>query len=244
MTISRVLITGGTGFVGRWMQATKPDDIMCRFVGRDGYGNMPWDLIKADAIIHLAPVSPARVLEYAKKHKARVLFASSGAVYGKLANHHLYTAEKCVWELLCEQSGADVIIARLFTFVGAHLKNLYAITNFIENARRGEPLRVQSNGEAVRSYLYGEDLGRWMWKLLLEGEDIYDVGGSVPYTILEVARLVADIMKTQIEVWPHGPPPTVYLPNTTRAHELGCEETIGLHDAIERTINENERLVL
>ncbi len=235
MTISKVLITGGTGFVGHWMQAMKPDNIMCRFTGQDGYNNMAWDLIHPDAIVHLAPVSPARILKYAQKHNARVLFASSGAVYEQKTD---YAKNKRRWEKECLDSGADVVIARLFTFVGAHLKNLYAITNFIENAKRGEPLRVQSNGEAVRSYLYGKDLGRWMWKLLLKGEGVYDVGGSVSYSILEVARLVADIARVQIEVWPSGPPSTIYLPNTTRAHELGCKETVGLREAIERTIND------
>ena len=181
------------------------------------------------------------MLKYAKKHDTRVLFASSGAVYGGLPNYADYAYDKRNWELMCAHSGVDVVIARLFAFVGAHLPNKYAITNFIENAKAGKPLEVWGDGSSVRTYLYGEDLGRWMWKLLLEGNGVYDVGGSMKHTILNVARMVASVIPAKIHVLNDGAPASYYVPfDLDRAHNLGCRETIGLKDAIERTVNESK----
>ncbi len=238
-SITKVLITGGTGFVGYWMQQTKPAGILAGFRNHNDYAGF-WETSNWNAIVHLAPVSPARVLAYASRHKVRVLFASSGAVY-KGTNE--YADNKRKWEQECLNSGANVIIARLFTFVGAHLKNLYAITNFIENAKRGKPLEVWGGGNSVRSYLYGEDLGRWMWKLLLEGHNYrdsgaYDVGGPTPFFILDLARLVTDIIPASRRYTKPDYPNSYYVPNVARAHALGCEETIGLREAIERMIND------
>jgi nucleoside-diphosphate-sugar epimerase len=235
-SLHNVLITGGLGFVGYWMMYTKPKDIDADAMGSIVYSSR-WETLKWDAIVHLAPVSPSRVLKYAQKHNTRVLFASSGAIYEGTNN---YAHDKRVWELQCTHSGVDVVIARLFTFVGAHLKNLYAITNFIEAAKAGKPLEVWGDGSTIRSYLYGEDLGRWMWKILLEGKGTYDVGSEIPYSILQVARQVADIIPAKIHVLNNGHPATVYLPDTDNARELGCVETVGLKEAIKKTINDRD----
>lgn len=237
-SINSVLVTGGTGFVGYWMEKTQPENVfsIANYLSHEAYQGT-WEIGNWDAIVHLAPVTPARVLKYAKKHNTRVLFASSGAVYDK---ETYYAYQKRIWEKQCEHSGVDVVITRLFAFVGAHLKNLYAITRFIEAAKAGKPLDVWGDGSSVRSYLYGEDLGRWMWRILLEGEGVYDVGGSTPYTILQVARLVADVIPAKIHVLNNGHPETYYMPDTTRALELGCRETMGLKEAVKRVVHDRE----
>lgn len=229
-SINRVLITGGTGFVGYWMQQTCPPNIDALYLNRVDYFKCVWAESKWDAIVHLAPLSPSYVLQKAP----RVLFASSGAVY---EGRTPYALNKREWERQCRESDADVVIARLFTFVGERLKNLYAVTHFIADAKAGKPIQVWGDGRTIRSYLYGSDLGTWMWKILLEGEGIYNVGSDFPYTILRLAQIVAEIIPAKIEfVNPHGPE-TRYLPDTERACELGCKRTIGLKEAIERVIN-------
>lgn len=234
-SISRVLITGGTGFVAHWMARTEPKGLSVFYVNHNNYEDA-MTYLDMDTIVHLAPISPARVLVYAQKHNTRVLYASSGAVYdGKTE----YADNKRKWEKECQDSGVDVIIARLFAFIGEHLKNLYAVTQFIEAAKTGKPLEVWGDGSTVRSYLYGEDLGRWMWKLLLEGEGVYDVGSIAPVTTLELARMVADVIPGKIHVLNNRYPATRYLPYSFRAQdELGCKETIGLKEAIERVIHD------
>jgi nucleoside-diphosphate-sugar epimerase len=227
-----VLITGGTGFVAGWMKRTiLPDDIFPVYQSQINYGTK-WELGHWDSIVHLAPIAPTRVLKYAKEHGTKVLFASSGAVYGEVPNYSGYAQQKREWEEECAQGGVECIIARMFTFVGKGL-NRHSVYEFIQQAKSGK-ITVLSP-ESVRSYLYGEDLGRWIWKLLLEGYGTYDVGGSMPYTILEVARIVADVIPCKVLAI-NSEAQTIYLPNVTRAHALGCRETIGLKEAIERSI--------
>ena len=167
-SLNNVLINGGTGFVGYWMDRTKPGTGMVVLQNHENYQTR-WELGRWDAIVHLAPVSPSRVLKYAQKHGTRVLFASSGAVY---EGTNIYAYHKRLWEDQCKCSGVDLVIARLFTFIGAHLKDLYAITHFMEAAKAGKPIEVWGDGSTIRSYLYGEDLGRWRWKILLDGKGV------------------------------------------------------------------------
>lgn len=133
----------------------------------------------------------------------------------------------------------DCVIVRPFAFVGEHLANRYAITQFIEAAKAGRPLEVWGNGSTVRSYLYGEDLGKWLWSVLLNGDkDIaYDIGGIYPYTILEVAQLVASIIPTPIHIMNNNHVETEYIPNLDNIRKLGCKQTVDLEEAIRRVIN-------
>jgi nucleoside-diphosphate-sugar epimerase len=225
----RVLLTGGTGFVGWSMRLTQPKSIYAEYLTKQAYSDGEWRRNRYDAIVHLAPVSPVYVLQSCDK----VLYCSSGAVYEGQTE---YAMLKRHYESLCE----NAIITRLFTFVGLHLKNKYAITNFIEDAKRGGPIVVKGDGSAIRSYLYGEDLGRWMWKILLEGHGIYDVGSAIHCTILEAARTVAEVIPCKIKVMNEpGVPETKYVPDITRARELGCVETVGLKEAIERMVKDD-----
>lgn len=233
MEISNVLVIGGSGFVGKAMHYAPSRSFATEvYYDREQYDKL-WEFGNWDAIVHLAPISPARVLRYARHNgRTKVLFASSGAVYGNLSNYDEYAKNKRAWEQECADSGVECVIARLFTFIGPYLKR-HGIYEMIQMAKKGE-ITVASP-ESVRSYLYAEDLGGWMWRLLLEGHGIYDVGGSVPYTMLEVARQVADIIPAKVQVLNYEPA-TRYVPDVTRAHALGCAETIGLKQAIARTL--------
>jgi nucleoside-diphosphate-sugar epimerase len=223
-----VLITGGTGWVGQWMQKTRNGFNMNVFVmGQMAYNAVAWEDSDWTHIIHLAPVSPERVLDYAKSHGARVLFASSGAVYG-LPGYEEYSANKTIWENECLTSGVDCVIARLFSFVAPPKHALYEFMH-------SNPIIVRNPG-SIRTYLSGEDLGRWMWKLLKDGEGTYDVGGSKDYTMLEVAQTVSQITGAPVTTY-GGEKPTRYVPNIKRALALGCQETLSLREAIERELN-------
>jgi nucleoside-diphosphate-sugar epimerase len=230
----RVLITGGSGFVGYWMGQTQPKFIDATYLNRVQYHER-WQNEKWGSIVHLAPVSPIRALKHAYRYGTRVLFASSGAVYEQYTT---YADNKRTWEQECTDSGADVVIARLFSFIGERL-NRHSAYDLIQMAKTGI-IQIRGSGNAIRSYLYGADLGRWMWKLLLDGTGIYDMGSRFPYTILEVARIVADIIPAKIEILNQPDMPnTVYMPNTVKANILGCEETMGLREAIAKVAHES-----
>lgn len=228
-----VLITGGSGFFGHWLKATQPVGIQARYLNQHDYYESHWAWTDWDAVIHCANVSPLRVTQ---NHKGKLMYVSSGAVYEGATE---YADHKRHYESQCPDG---TIIVRPFTFIGEGLKGNYAITNFIEAAKQGKDMFIHWNGTyAVRTYLYGFDLGTWLWKILLEGEGIYDVGSEIKYTIPQVAELVSqvyggvNINKSTAII---GLGSDYYVPDITRAKELGCVETIGLREAIEMSKHE------
>lgn len=162
-----------------------------------------------------------RVLEFAQISCAkRILFTSSGAVYGnqncnlikESAMTQIQTLNetsglalgKSVAEYLLHQeylnTGLEVIIARCFSFVGPGIPlNLhYAIGNFIKNAFEETEINIKGDGVAIRSYMYMGDLVWWLLKILLDGQsgEAYNVGSDEAISILELAKRVSKIFKS------------------------------------------------
>jgi len=152
-------------------------------------------------------------------------------------------------ETLCAVYASDTfepVIARLFTFVGPYLPldGKFAAGNFIRDALHGGPIVVAGDGTACRSYLYASDLAAWLWAILLRGEAArpYNVGSEVVVTIGDLARTVASQFTPPLDVRIEGARTRGvaghrYVPGTARAREeLGVEMTVGLEDAIARTV--------
>ena len=218
------LVTGGTGFVGSWMRKTQPKDVDAVYLSHADYDNMLWESFTFSHVVHLANISPARVVAYCKRNDARLLYCSSGIVYHP-ENNTEYRQNKLAWEKECLASGVDVVIARLFTFYGDGLDDNKAIVQFKKAAKEGKPLRIWGDGKTVRSYMHGRDLGKWMWAILLRGESgvAYDVGDETPVTMLQLAELCVAGKKPKPEIIIEGgkDPMPVYLPvNTAKTKRL------------------------
>ena len=166
------------------------------------------------------------------------------------ANRETAGAEaKRAAETLCALAASDTlqpVIARLFTFVGPYLPldGKFAAGNFIRDALRGGPIVVAGDGTACRSYLYASDLAAWLWAILLRGEAArpYNVGSETVVTIGDLARTVASRFSPPLDVRVEGAPARGvaghrYVPGTARARgELGVAMTVGLEEAISRTV--------
>jgi dTDP-glucose 4,6-dehydratase len=167
--------------------------------------------------------------------------AAHGATWGisKRAAEHL-----CV--LYARKHGFEAKIARCFSFIGPYLPLdiHYAAGNFIRDALRGGPIRVEGDGSAYRSYLYTADLAFWLWTILFRGENCraYNVGSEEHVTIAQLAQMVAQCAPTDVDVTiaqaaQPGKREDWYVPSTQRvAKELGLRPVIGLADAIGRTM--------
>jgi len=169
------------------------------------------------------------VLEFARTHATkRLLFTSSGAVYGRQPPNWTHIPEeysgapstvdlnsayghaKRASEFLCamyaQQFGFCAVIARLFAFAGPHLPlDLnFAIGNFVRDVLGGGPVRIAGDGTPYRSYLYAADLAIWLWTLLMRGESArpYNVGSGEDLSIADLARTVVEntVPGTRIEI--------------------------------------------
>lgn len=194
-----------------------------------------------------------RVLAAAGVGKA--LFISSGAVYGpqpadleRISEDHPalvrepgYGAGKRKAERMCAEAPFPVAIARCFAFLAPHLPldAHFAAGQFLRAALTGVPIPVLGDGRPVRSYLYGTDLAWWLYTILLKGRPgrAYNVGSEVPVSIRELAGAVAQTQPVTIALPPGAGPAPRYVPATGRARtELGLAQTIGLPEAIGRTL--------
>ena len=207
------------------------------------------------------------VLEYARQQKVkRVLFISSGAVYGKqpLDMTHIpedyasapnslnplnaYACAKRQAENLCalyhHHYDFNYIVARCFAFVGPYLPldAHFAINNFIRDGINGGPIVVKGDGTTVRSYQYVYDLAEWLWMILTKGKtgEAYNVGSDEAITIADLAHLVSYCFDDKPEVIIKGKPDGEfdrYVPEIEKIkNELNVSEKVYLVDGIKKTI--------
>jgi nucleoside-diphosphate-sugar epimerase len=178
----------------------------------------------------------------------RVLFTSSGAVYGAQqtgdaiaesapcnldpANtESVYGELKRLGELysVCSahRFGFEVVLARCFSVFGPYqdLNAHFAAANFMRDILAGQDIVVQGDGLDQRSYLYAADLAVWLWRLLVFGESCvpYNVGSPVPVSILQLAKAIAHIAGGDRKVCVLGKPrrglaPQSYVPNVEKAN--------------------------
>jgi dTDP-glucose 4,6-dehydratase len=200
-----------------------------------------------------------QILEFARQARVRrMLFTSSGAVYGKqpgeLAQipedycgaptttdlHTAYGQAKRVSEFLCtkysRQYGFVATIARLFAFVGPRLPldANYAVGNFIRDAMDGRPVKVLGDGTPLRSYLYAADLAVWLWTILLKGESCrpYNVGSSEPISIAKLAELVVQVIGVNTPVQISGKPISGATPARYIPSVQRAESELGLRPTV------------
>ena len=130
-----------------------------------------------------------------KHKKSKILFTSSGAVYGsrnykkkfrekdlvsfkKVSTFKGYKKEYAKSKIIIEkkfkelgENGFNVSIARLFTFVGKRIltRNDFAITNLVKQAQNPKTkyLLLNSSKNVYRGYMHSEDLIRWIIKILI-----------------------------------------------------------------------------
>jgi len=212
-----------------------------------------------------------RVLEFCRQVcEGPILFMSSGAVYGQqpwdlemvpeawhggpdcLDARATYAEAKRAAEMLCaiyiKQHGLDIKIARIFALLGPYisLDIHFAAGNFIRNAMDGAPVNVNSNGLAVRSYLYASDLVVWLLKILVSGRRgvAYNVGSDIGISVRDLAKkistLISDGKFNVLGKEDIGWNPGRYVPDVSLIKsELNVSETVSLDQSIIRTATWN-----
>ncbi|MGP6192189.1 MAG: NAD-dependent epimerase/dehydratase family protein [Vulcanimicrobiaceae bacterium] len=160
-----------------------------------------------------------------------------------------YHESKRLAEMLCAidamSAGIQAKVARLFKLVGPYLPldRHFEIGNFIGDVLGGRAIDVADDERSVFTYLYAADLATWLWRILARGETsrAYNVGSERLLSVVEAAHIVAaasaGVNEVVVRTTGMKRPPVRYVPNTLRARsELDLTETIGLDEAIRRTI--------
>jgi nucleoside-diphosphate-sugar epimerase len=156
-----------------------------------------------------------------KYKKSKILYISSGAVYGKQPTNikkikesyfdlkkinyykNGYKKEYSILKKKNEKSfselknyGIKISIARCFAFVGRFLprNSNYVVGNFIENVLKNQDLFIRSDYRIFRSYMYADDLSRWLIKIVENADEkcpIYNVGSDDLISIQKLGNILA-----------------------------------------------------
>lgn len=157
----------------------------------------------------------------AKKYHpdSKILYVSSGAVYGKQPKSMTNIPEEYIPDDLSElpdgkrdyaiakrsaekavmglgHEGLSVSIARCFSFIGPWLPRdqHFAIGNFIEDSLQKRPIKVKAKKRVYRSYMYADDLVEWLITIAEYANPtcpVFNVGSDQAIIIGDLAKLVA-----------------------------------------------------
>lgn len=196
-----------------------------------------------------------------------MLNLSSAAVYGaqpveleRIAETHqggpscgsaasAYAEAKRYGETLCAsartQARIPIITARPFAFVGPYMpaNSPFAIVNFIQDAMNGRAIRVFSDGQTVRSYMYASDMANWILRMLVRGESgaTYNLGSPEAVTLEALAGEVSSQFSPRPEIHLRTDPRASHrsrlVPDVGAAVEkLRLQVRVPLKTAIERSV--------
>ena len=205
----------------------------------------------------------ARALVRNKSRFGRVLFISSGEVYGPNAptpitenyeaqfenddGRAIYPTQKIQAETMLLNDLDDCLVARLFHSFGPGMRKNdgRSFADFVWSAAKGNPINLRSDGSDVRTFLFSGDATDGFVSIYSHGssENAYNVGSEVPTSIKDFATMVATIGEVPIsfmvnpsEEYVHSPN-RVIIPSTAKLKSLGWNPKTELRSAIKSTIS-------
>lgn len=207
------------------------------------------------------------VLEAAIENKAKVFQASTSEVYGDpdvtpqpetyrgnvntVGPRSCYDEGKRAVETLLtdynEAYGVPIKIVRIFNTYGPRMDpdDGRVVTNFINQALRGDDLTIYGDGQQTRSFCYVDDEIAGFRKLMDETTDSFirpiNIGNPNEFTVLELAekvlRLTGSKSKLVFKPLPIDDPKQ-RCPDIALAKQvLDWEPKIQLEEGLKRTIN-------
>ena len=200
-------------------------------------------------------------LGLAKAKGARFLLASTSEIYGDPLVHPqpesywgnvnpvgprgVYDEAKRFAEAISmayhNVHGLDVKIVRIFNTMGPRMRAAdgRVVSNFIDQAIKGEPITVYGDGLQTRSFCFVDDEVRGIIGLLESSwNGPMNIGNPDEYTILELAEMVKEVTGSKSEVVFEPLPvddPTRRRPDITLAtRELGWRPEVDLRTGLTR----------
>ena len=199
-----------------------------------------------------------QIINFSKRCKIKkILFTSSGAVYGTQAPDLEFIPEtyncapvtpygkgKLQAEKLFLDADIPVVIARCFAFSGKYLpliNSSMALGSFIYDALNSCNIEV-NDGRPIRSYLDCDEAAEWFAVLLLKSADneIYNIGSDKTISIYELAEAVAKLSPVPVNINcktcnDGSAPPPRYVPDISKIKEkFSLKPEISLEESLQK----------
>ena len=204
--------------------------------------------------------SMVKVLEYIKKRKIPLVFASTSSIYNGVKPPHKEDAQFFVTdyytegrifaerasELYSKLHGCNIAAMRFFSVYGWHeeAKKGYAnlVTQFMWDMKEGKSPAIYGDGNQKRDFVFVDDVVEALVRAsAVKGFEVFNVGAGRSYTINQMVdilnkKLGKDIAKKYVKM-----PVSNYvmetLADTSKAKRLlGFEAQVNLEDGIERLL--------
>lgn len=190
----------------------------------------------------------------------KVLHLSSGAIYGAqsfsmkarlesdppVISENAYVKSKLTIDSLFQTAYLEGKITyqspRLFAFAGPllQLDAHFAVGNFLRDGLAKQPIRINGNPQTTRSYMYPADLVSSLLTIVTyEKYENFNVGSDVPFSMLEIANLIAEITgNSKVVVSGKDLAPTNYVPSISNLRKIIPDfEFISLENSIIKWID-------
>ncbi len=212
------------------------------------------------------------ILDLAKKYNSKVLHTSTSEVYGdplihpQIENYRgnvntvgprsCYDEGKRISETICYEYkrlfNTKVKIVRIFNTYGPYMdpNDGRVVTNFINQALKGENLTIYEEGKQTRSFQYIDDLIAGFFKFMETEDEFYgpvNLGNPDEFTIKKLAEVVLELIdsKSQIDYikmdennpYKSSHDPQQRKPDISLAkNTLNWEPKVKLEEGLKRTI--------
>jgi nucleoside-diphosphate-sugar epimerase len=196
-------------------------------------------------------------------HNSKVLFVSSGAVYGVQdnvgpdenapfnslelltngKNTYAFSKQLAEKEIMSMSKHVKSSIARCYSFVGSFLPRdqHFAVGNFIDNVVNRRPINVKATKKVYRSYMHVDDLIHWLMTILEHSShdcSIYNVGSDDVIEINELANRLGEEYDLDV-IYEHDHPvgEDFYVPDISKAKDnLNLDISYNSYDSITHII--------
>lgn len=214
--------------------------------------------------IKASTIGVINMLGLARKHKARILQASTSEVYGDPAEHPQKESyrgnvnpvgpracydegKRCAETLFFDyhrMHGLDIKIVRIFNTYGPRMtfNDGRVVSNFILQALKNEDITIYGNGKQTRSFQYVDDLIGGLVKMM-EKENFtgpVNIGALFEFTVEELAKKIIELSGSKSRIIYKPLPeddPKQRRPDIALAKkELNWTPEISLEEGLQKTI--------
>jgi UDP-glucose 4-epimerase len=192
-------------------EATKNSELIFHLAAQT---SVPFSMDNPKEDCEINVVGTVNALEAARKAGARVIFASSAAVYGNPEKRPtpetyltrpvaFYGLTKLIGENYCrfynENYGLEVVMFRIFNVYGPDCHG--AIYDFLNKLRKNpNKLEVLGTGKQSRDFVYISDMVNALLKAAISPQapgEVFNVGTGTTTSVAELARMIVNILELE-----------------------------------------------